>query len=117
MNLDNVHKMKHVTASIDSVAFNDGSFHGPDKAKSFTRLASERDAEVHFRARILDSAKESEEDFLEVLRLSVDLPILKRFARLPELYVEAGREAVLEVLEKHTVRIPLHRYHQVEEDL
>ena len=54
MNLDNVRKMSSVTASIDAVAFTDGCFLGPDKAGSFARLAAERDAEIHFRARIIE---------------------------------------------------------------
>ncbi len=117
MNLDNVRKMSSVTASIDSVAFTDGSFHGPDKAGSFTRLASERDAEVHFRERVLESGPMPEPEFAELLRLTIDLPVLRRFSRLLDLYVEAGREAVLEVMSAHKVRIPLHRYHEVQDEL
>ena len=45
MNLDNLRRMLQIRASIDCVAFSDGTFLGPDSQKAFERLDQERQAE------------------------------------------------------------------------
>ena len=53
MNLDNLRRMLQIRASLDCVAFADGSFHGPDSQGAFDRLSEERRAEAALLAEML----------------------------------------------------------------
>jgi hypothetical protein len=54
MNLDNLRRMLQVRASLDCVAFDDGSFHGPDSQGSLGRFTMENVAETALIAQVLD---------------------------------------------------------------
>ncbi|MES1257361.1 MAG: hypothetical protein ABUS51_02980 [Acidobacteriota bacterium] len=53
MNLDNLRRMLQIRASLDCVAFADGTFHGPDSQGAFERIARERKAESTLLAEVL----------------------------------------------------------------
>lgn len=54
MNLDNLRRMLQIRASLDCVAFEDGSFHGPDSQGALDRFTKETDAEKALISQVLE---------------------------------------------------------------
>ena len=97
-NLQGLRRMLGISVSLDCIAFADGRFFGPDLGEAFTRLCSEREAELQFRSRILA---------MKSITLASLQAAPKRFANLSALFMRAGEEAVGEAIESHRLRIPL----------
>src|SRR5207245_115255 len=54
MNLDNLRRMLQIRASLDCVAFEDGTFQGPDSQGGLNRFTRESAAEAALLAQILE---------------------------------------------------------------
>ncbi|HYA16307.1 MAG TPA: hypothetical protein VEF06_02515 [Bryobacteraceae bacterium] len=105
MNLANLRKAIGIRASVDCVAFDDGSFTGPDSLHAFDRLARERAGELEFLAAL--PAPPASEDFL--LR-ATENPGLRALARkLYEGLTTGGEAEMKKRAAGHRCRLPLHR--------
>ncbi len=74
MNLDNLRRMIETRVSLDCVAFEDGSFEGPDSQGAFERLARERETELAFAAEVIERAGDGSGGFEKFLYLAVEDP-------------------------------------------
>ena len=74
MNLDNLRRMVETRASLDCVAFEDGSFEGPDSQQAFERLARERESELAFAAEVIRRVGDGSDGFESFLYRAVEDP-------------------------------------------
>jgi hypothetical protein len=74
MNLENLRRMVGTRASLDCVAFEDGSFEGPDTQGAFERLACERESEMAFAAEVIRRLSEDSDGFESFLYSAVEDP-------------------------------------------
>jgi hypothetical protein len=105
MNLANLRKALRIRASIDSLAFDNGHFTGPDSLGAFERLAGERQSEERLIAAVLtDSSPE------QVLTAAMEQSGVRALARRLTDALAAGGKRELESLAcRHRYRIPLWR--------
>lgn len=113
MNLDNLRRMLQVKASVDCIAFDDGSFHGPDSQGALERFTRERAAEEALLARVLELQHDHIATIEEVLFEAVQDPAERgRRAvarRLLEGLESGGRDELIARAEAWRCRMPLAR--------
>ena len=113
MNLDNLRKMLQVKASVDCVAFADGSFFGPDSQGAFDRLATERQIEEALIAElnVLGNAPDPEIEALLFHAVQDPDNRARRSAarKLLEGYEAGGRDEALNRARNFRFRVALQR--------
>lgn len=101
MNLDNLRRMVETRASLDSVAFEDGSFEGPDSQRAFERLARERESELAFAAEVIRRAGEGSDGFESFLYRAAEDPADRARRTISRRMLEALKaDGVAEVAER-----------------
>jgi hypothetical protein len=110
LNLENLSKALDVRASIDSLAFDDGRFEGPDSLGAFERLARERDMESTLTQKVAAMSASRVSGML--LRAAEDRQDRARRAlarKLLEGLEDGGREEMLKRALNHRFRISVWR--------
>ena len=113
MNLDNLKRMLQITASLDCIAFDDGTFRGPDSQKAFARFLHERETERALLAQVL--AMESgpiaaiEEVLFEAVQDSAERGRRAVARKLIEGLEAGGRDELITRAKNYRCRIPLSR--------
>lgn len=109
-NLDNLRRMLSFRATLDSVAWDDGRFEGPDSCGAFERLRHQREVEADFRAQVM-GADPSEAESL--LNGAVDDPASRTRRALAMKLLEGlqmgGREEMLGRARNHRLKIAVWR--------
>jgi hypothetical protein len=109
-NLDNLRRMLSFRAALDSVAWDDGRFEGPDSCGAFERLGRQREVEAEFRAQVV-GADPSEAESL--LNGAVDDPANRTRRALAMKLLEGlqmgGREEMLSRAQGHRLKIAVWR--------
>lgn len=116
MNLQALRKALQIRASVDCVAWDDGSFAGPDSLGAFARFAVEREAELALVEEVLSAGDAADAVLARALdaapALTRDRALLARkflARRLHEVLAAAGSEAVREAARAHRPRVQLSR--------
>jgi hypothetical protein len=108
MNLSNLAKAREIRASIDCVAFDDGTFVGRDSLRAFERLRGEREVEIAFLNEILQAGTEVEVLLASAIRQSV--PARRALAKhLQEGLQTGGRAEAIARARSYRPRIELSR--------
>lgn len=109
-NLENLQGMLSFSAKLDSVAWDDGRFEGPDSCGAFERLGHQREVEAEFRALVV-GADPSEAESL--LNGAVDDPANRTRRALAIKLLEGlqlgGREGMLTRARNHRLKIAVWR--------
>ena len=111
LNIGNLKRMRQIRATLDCVAFNDGSFSGPDSLAAFDRLKAERNTEMEFIASVLRLADRPAVAMEEIMKAATNGDrIQKRQARrLLEAFAGGGLEGMITKARSHRPRIELRR--------
>jgi hypothetical protein len=113
MNLENLRRMLQIRASLDCVAFSDGSFHGPDSQGGLERFAQERSSESGLLAQVLKLESPSLAPIEELLFNAVQDPVDRARRAIARKLIEAlesgGREELIRRAKNWRCRMPLTR--------
>jgi hypothetical protein len=113
MNLDNLRRMLQIRACIDCVAFDDGSFHGPDSQSALDRFTRERESENALVSQVLELEAGSISAIEAVLFAAVQDPEDRAKRALAKKLIEGleagGRDQLRETARNWRCRMPLTR--------
>jgi len=111
LNIGNLKRMLQIRAALDCVAFNDGSFSGPDSLGAFDRLNAERNTEMEFIASVLRLADRPAEAMEEIIKAASQGARAEKdqARRLLEAFAAGGLEAMIAKARSHRPRIELRR--------
>lgn len=109
-NLDSLRRMLEIRASLDCVAWDDGSFAGPDTSGAFPRLARQRETEAAFTKTVTGAGDAEAEKLLREAAEDPEDRALRTLARkLLEGLQAGGREEMLNRARNHRLKIALRR--------
>ena len=106
MNLDNLRRARRIRVSVDCVAFDDGSFDGPDSRSAFQRLERERAAEHQLVDEIISAGPGVESILVHAMEAAETKSVAHRFLELLEATDES---AMVSAAKAHRARIKLFR--------
>ncbi|MDQ1470543.1 MAG: hypothetical protein QOJ99_2023 [Bryobacterales bacterium] len=113
MNLDNLRRMLHIRASLDCIAFDDGTFYGPDSQGGLERFARESAAEAALLAEVLDLQSASIATIEAVLYEAVQDPLNRGRRGVARKLIEGleagGRDELIHRARSWRCRMPLTR--------
>jgi hypothetical protein len=111
LNVSNLKRMLQIRASLDCVAFNDGSFSGPDSLAAFDRLNTERSIEMEFIAGVLRLADRPAVAMEGIMKAATGGHRVQRdqARRLLEAFAGGGLEEMIAKARSHRPRIELQR--------
>jgi hypothetical protein len=103
--------MLQIRAALDCVAFNDGSFRGPDSLAAFDRLTAERSVEMEFIAGVLRLADRPAVAMEGIMKAATGGDRVQRdqARRLLEAFAGGGLEGMIAKARSHRPRIELQR--------
>lgn len=113
MNLDNLRRMLQIRVSLDCIAFDDGSFHGPDSQGALERFTNESDAEKLLVAQVLELEAGSISAIEAILFAAVQDPEDRGRRTVARKLIEGlesgGRDELLQRARNWRCRMPLKR--------
>jgi len=109
-NLDNLRKMLDISASLDCVAFDDGSFEGPDTENAFERLAKQRQMEASFLIEVVSMSAVEADRFLRAAVEDTGDRARRMLARkLLEGLESGGSDGMMRAASHHRLKIAVWR--------
>ena len=109
-NLDNLRKMLDISASLDCVAFDDGSFEGPDTENAFERLAKQRQMEASFLIEVVSMSAVEADSFLRAAVEDTGDRARRMLARkLLEGLESGGSDGMMRAASHHRLKIAVWR--------
>jgi hypothetical protein len=111
LNIGNLKRMLQIRATLDCVAFDDGSFSGPDSLAAFDRLNAERNTEMEFIASVLHLSDRPAVAMEAIMKAATngDRVQKNQARRLLEAFASGGLDGMTAKARSHRPRIELRR--------